>query len=134
MRSVWKQAELHACMPTRIGLLRDVCSVLDAQGIDIRSIEAYDNDAVGEFYLITSDDELAAEKLGVMGADVASADVVCAELENRPGALLDLAATIAEAGINIWQMRATSAAGNTSALAVFRVEDPGALVEALRNM
>lgn len=134
MENVWKQAELLASMPTRVGLLRDVCSVLSSEGINIRSIEAYDHDASGEFYLITSNDALAAERLAEMGADIGSNEVVCAELENDPGALLDLATAIAEAGINIWQMRATSASGNERALVVFRVEDPGALAEMLRHV
>jgi hypothetical protein len=134
MENVWKQTELLASMPTRVGLLRDVCKVLEAGGIDIRSIEAYDNDDSGEFYLITSDDGPATEKLTEMGADVASAEVVCAELENRPGALLHLASAIADAGINIWQMRATSAAGNETALMVFRVEDPTELVALLEQI
>lgn len=134
MENVWKQAELLASMPTRVGLLRDVCKALDAEGIDIRSIEAYDNDDTGEFYLITNNDDLAAAKLAEMGADVASTDVVCAELENAPGALLCLASAIADAGINIWQMRATSTVGNETALAVFRVEDPSSLVTVLKGM
>jgi hypothetical protein len=117
-----------------VGLLRDVCRVLNSEGIDIRSIEAYDNGDRGEFYLITSDDDLATSKLAEMEADVASAEVVCAELENRPGALLTLAESIADAGINIWQMRSTSTSANETALVVFRVEDPGALVEMLRGL
>ena len=134
MENVWKQAELLASMPTRVGLLRDVCSVLSSEEIDIRSIEAYDNDSSGEFYLITSNDALAAERLAEMGADIGSNEVVCAELENHPGALLDLATAIADAGINIWQMRATSAPGNETTLVVFRVEDPGVLAEMLRRV
>jgi len=134
MENVWKQTELLASMPTRVGLLRDVCAALDAEGIDIRSIEAYDNEDTGEFYLITSHGDLAATKLAEMGADVASTDVVCAELDNEPGALLALAGAIADAGINIWQMRATSTVGNETALVVFRVEDPSSLVAVLKAM
>jgi hypothetical protein len=134
MRNVWKQVELIASMPRRVGLLRDVCRVLNSEGIDIRSIEAYDNGDRGEFYLITSDDDLATSKLAEMEADIASAEVVCAELDNRPGALLALAEAIADAGINIWQMRCTSTATNDTALVVFRVEDPDALVNMLSGL
>ena len=134
MHNVWQQVELIASMPTRVGLLRDVCRALESEGIDIRSVEAYDNQDRGEFYLITSDDELAATKLAEMGADVGSNDVVCAELQNSPGALLALSGAIADAGINIWQMRSTSTSQSESALVVFRVEDPGALVEMLRSL
>jgi len=132
--NVWQQAELVASMPTRVGLLRDVCAALKLADIDIRSIEAYDNDDRGEFYLITSDDESAEAELTKMGGDVASADVVCAELANHPGALLELSQAIADAGINIWQMRCTSVATNETALVVFRVEDPSALVEMLGDL
>ena len=134
MDDVWKQAELHATMPARIGLLRDICRALTAKDVDIRSIEAYDNDSVSEFYLITSDDWAAESVLREMGADVAPSDVVCAELENRPGALLDMAAAIADAGINIWQMRSTSTPENETALVVFHVENPTALVAMLRKV
>ena len=134
MENVWKQAELLASMPTRVGLLRDVCRVLSSEGIDMRSIEAYDNDGTGEFYLITSNDEAAAKRLTEMGADIGSNEVVCAELKNNPGALLELATAIADNGINIGQMRATSAPGNETALVVFRVEDPAALVGMLREI
>jgi hypothetical protein len=134
MPSVWKQIELVASMPSRVGLLRDICRVLNAEGIDIRSIEAYDNDDRGEFYLITSDDEVASAKLAEMGADIASSEVVCAELENHPGALLELAEAIGDAGFNIWQMRCTNMPSNETALVVFRVEDPGALVAVLGGL
>ena len=134
MENVWKQTELLATMPTRVGLLRDVCKALTDKGVDIRSIEAYDNGDNGEFYLITSDDWVAEQVLREMGADVACSDVVCAQLENRAGALLDLAAAIADAGINIWQMRSTSTPDNASALVVFRVENPAALVSMLHEM
>lgn len=133
MERVWEQAELVATMPTRVGLLRDVCKALNEHGIDIRSIEAYDNDDSGEFYLITSDDDLAASALSQIGADVGSVGVVCVELENRPGALQDLATKIADAGMNIWQMRATGTPSSDTALVVFRVDDPQALAAMLQE-
>ncbi len=133
MENVWKQSELLATMPTRVGLLRDVCRALSDKKVDIRSVEAYDNDANGEFYLITSDDWAAESVLREMGADVVLSDVVCAELENRPGALLDLASAIADANINIWQMRSTSTPDSKTALVVFHVENPAALVAMLRE-
>ena len=67
MENVWKQSELLATMPTRVGLLRDICRALSDKRVDIRSIEAYDNDANGEFYLITSDDWAAESVLREWG-------------------------------------------------------------------
>lgn len=133
MRNVWMQAELHASMPTRVGLLRDVCRVLSYKGVDIRSVEAYDNVDNGEFFLITSDDALTESALVEMGADVASSEVVCAEIDNHPGSLLDLAAEVADAGMNIWQIRSTSTVDSETALVIFRVEDPVAFVDVLRG-
>ena len=122
--NAWVATELKAVGPTRVGLLADVCDVFYTEGIDIVAIGAYDKSGMAEFLMITSDSELAEDKLAGMGMDVTASQVVCVELASAPGALKPVAQALAEAGINVSQIHATTAAGSSTALAVLKVDDP----------
>ncbi|MBU2603930.1 MAG: ACT domain-containing protein [Actinobacteria bacterium] len=94
--------------PTRIGLLADVTGALLAAGVNITAIGAYDKGDTAEFLLLTSDNRLTGEALAPLGGEVGLVPVVVAELDNRPGELAAIARRLADAGINVEQIHATS--------------------------
>lgn len=119
--------ELFAKMPARVGLLADVASGLGAHGINIVAIGAYDKSGMGEFYLMTDDNDAATRLLVDMGAEVVENAVVVIDLEERPGSLGEAARAIADGGVNIsWVYATTSGAGRE--MAVFRTADNEAAV------
>ncbi len=132
--NAWVATELKAVGPTRVGLLANVCDAFYAEGIDILAIGAYDKDGMAEFLMITSDNDLAEDKLAGMGMDVTASQVVCVELASAPGALRPVARACADAGINISQIHATTAADSSKALAVLKVGDAEAVARMVSGL
>jgi len=97
--------------PTRIGLLADVTGALHAAGVNILAIGAYDKGDMGEFLMITSNNKLAYEALTPLGGAMDMQSVVVAEVANEPGELAAIARRLAENGINVSQVFATSVDG-----------------------
>lgn len=116
--------ELFVKAPTRVGLLADLASAISAKGIGILAIGAYDKEGSGEFYLITTDNEGARAALTGLGVQIEANDVVVAEMEDRPGSLSASSRRLADAGINVDWVYATTVPGPTASV-VFRVSDPG---------
>jgi hypothetical protein len=94
--------------PTRVGLLADVTEALRDAGVNILAIGAYDKGDMGEFLMITSDNKKAFEALEKLGGEMDMSSVVVAEVPNRPGELAVIARRLADNGINVGQVHATS--------------------------
>ena len=75
MANVQIRNEVMFKAPTRVGLLADVTSALDAAGVNIFAIGAYDKGDMGEFLMITSNNKDAYEALSVSPATRDSAVV-----------------------------------------------------------
>lgn len=97
--------------PTRIGLLADVAEALNGAGVNILAIGAYDKGDVGEFLMLTSNNKLAYEALSGLAGEMDMQSVIVAEVPNEPGELAAIARTLADNGINVGQIFATSAEG-----------------------
>jgi hypothetical protein len=105
--------------PTRVGLLADVTAALDAAGVNILAIGAYDKGDMGEFLMITSNNKLAYEALGkIPGGVMDMQSVVVAEVPNEPGELAVIARKLAAADINVGQVFATSVDGAPTVMIV----------------
>ncbi len=63
MANVQIRNEVMFKAPTRVGLLADVTDALNAAGVNILAIGAYDKGDMGEFLMITSNNKLAYEAL-----------------------------------------------------------------------
>jgi hypothetical protein len=116
------ETELFFVTPTRVGLLAEVTEVLRDAGVDIRAIGAYDKDDHGEFMLIVSDAPLAKMALGRIGINAVEKSVVTVEVPDTPGALAEVARKIADGGVNIGWVYATTSGAPTATL-VLRTED-----------
>ena len=104
--------------PTRVGLLADVSEKLNAAGVNILAIGAYDKGDNGEFLMITDNNRLAYEALGGLGGEMDMQSVVVAEVPNRPGELAAIARKLAEHDINVSQVFATSVDGADTVMIV----------------
>jgi hypothetical protein len=97
--------------PTRVGLLADVTEALNAAGVNILAIGAYDKGDMGEFLMITSNNKLAYEALAHLDGEADMQSVVVAEVPNTPGELAMIARKLASHDINVGQVYATSVDG-----------------------
>jgi len=104
--------------PTRVGLLADVTAALNDAGVNIIAIGAYDKGDMGEFLLITSNNKLAYEALSKLGGEMNMQSVVVAEVANQPGELAAISRVLADNGINVSQVFATSVDGADKVMTV----------------
>lgn len=133
MATVEIRNELVYRAPTRVGLLAEVAEALHAADVNIYAIGAYDKGDQGEFLLLTSNNRAAGEALTALGGEVDMASVVVVEVPNTPGELALVARKIADAGINISQIHATTTDSPT-AMIVLRTDKEVDLVELLERM
>lgn len=122
MAQAHRAKQLVATMPTRVGLLADISDTIRSAGVNITAISAYERDGLAKFLLVTDDNAKASEALGRIAADVREKDVILIELENRVGALADVAKKLAEAGVNIEYTYGTTGSGDKTWL-VFKTSD-----------
>ena len=111
MAKVHIRDEVMYTAPTRIGLLADVTEALQATGVNIEAIGAYDKGGNGEFLMVTSDNQLALDTLSKFEGEVSLQQVVVAEVPNQPGQLAAIARVLAANDINVDQVFATSVDG-----------------------
>jgi hypothetical protein len=115
--------ELLFKAPTRVGLLADVAEALANAGVDLLAIGAYDKGDNGEFLLLTSNNRIAAEALGPLDGEIDFVPVVVAEVRNEPGTLAEISRRIADAGLNVVQIHATTTPGSPTATMVLLTDD-----------
>jgi hypothetical protein len=120
--------------PTRVGLLADVAEALANAGVDVFAIGAYDKGDTGEFLLLTSNNRTAAEALEPLGGVIDFVPVVVAEVPNEPGTLAEISRRIADAGLNVSQIHATSSADCTTATMVLLTDDEPKVEDLLADL
>ncbi len=120
--------------PTRVGLLADVTEALNKAGVNILAIGAYDKGDMGEFLMITSNNKLAYEALSPLGGESDMRSVVVAEVPNEPGELAAIARVLANEGINVSQVFATSVDGADKVMLVLTATCEVDVVGLLENL
>lgn len=103
--------------PTRVGLLADVTRAVFETGTNILAIGAYDKGDMGEFLMITDDNGAAMSALEGMGT-VELQGVIVAEVDNEPGTLGRMAERLADAGVNVSQIHATTTDAPTAMVVI----------------
>lgn len=119
--------------PTRVGLLADVAEALADAGVNVLAIGAYDKGDMGEFLLLTSNNRMTGEALARFGGQLDIAPVIAIEAENTPGALAKIARRLADAGINVSQIHATTTDAPT-AMIVLRCDREAEALELLAGL
>ena len=117
------ETELFFIMPTHVGALAEVAEVLRGAGVNIRAIGAYDKEDHGEFMLVASDTAAAKAALARLGVNAVEKTVVTVEVADEPGALAGVARKVADGGINVGWVYATTTAGTPTAMLVLRTAD-----------
>ncbi len=86
------------------GMLARLGQACGAADISIEGISAFTGQGKGVVHVLVPDADHALAVLGKAGMDVRAArDVVVVQIDDRPGAMGEVCAKIAQAGINIEQ-------------------------------
>lgn len=119
----------------RPGVLAEITELLAAKGISIASIvaEAYGNDGVMHIDLDAADQDKALGELTAMGYQAVTEDVLLARIQDRPGALAELARRLRDANLDVrglnmvqrddgWAVVAIASSDNVRARGVLGVD------------
>ncbi len=109
-------------MKDRPGLLSAVTTALAGAKVNITAICAYAWDDTAYFDMTTDSNAKAKRALSASKLKVDEEDVIAVEMPNKVGELQKVAKVLAEGGINITYMYATTSTGRMST-AIFSTSD-----------
>lgn len=115
--------QLSLFLENRPGQLKIPCRLLAEAGINIQTLSLADTEQFGILRLIVKDWERAQVVLQQAGCVVNISEVVAVEVEDRPGGLAEILATVEEAGLNLEYMYAFTFGKENKAALIFRFEE-----------
>lgn len=131
MAKAKKVKEISFSMGNKVGLLAEVTTVLAKAKVNINALCAYGMEANAFFMLTTSSNARAKKALAPLGFVIEEKDVVQVEMANKPGELQKVAQRIADAGIDIEYVYATTGGGK--ATCVFKSADDGTAIKVINK-
>lgn len=120
-------------MENRPGTLADLGTALGERSINISGLAGVSWDEAGSIAIVTNDDAGTRSVLEEREIEYRDVEVVSASLEDRPGALGEVARRLANRGINVEVVMPTGVQGGRISVA-FGVDDPGGAREVLGDL
>jgi hypothetical protein len=114
MAKARKVKEIRLSMPNRVGLLSEVTTAIAKAKVNINTICAYAIENNAFFMLTTSSNAKAKRAIAPLGFGIEEKDVIQVEVPNKPGELQKVAKKIADAGVDIEYMYATTGGGKAA--------------------
>jgi len=114
------------------GRLVDALSLLSEADINIRALSLSDTSDFGILRLIVTDVDKAHQILADKHYTVLKSDVVAVEVEDRPGALVDILKILKRVGINVEYTYAFVERSADRAILIFRFDDMEKGIQALK--
>ncbi len=104
--------QLKIQVADKIGKLSEIADALKAAGVNIIAANAWVNEGQGFMYLVAENVDKAAQTVApIVDSCDSGGKVVCVNVPDKPGALGEIAAMLADAGIAINLCYATTAGG-----------------------
>ncbi|MFO8014202.1 MAG: ACT domain-containing protein, partial [Phycisphaerae bacterium] len=116
-----KRTQVSVAMENTPGQLGRVCRVLAQADVNIRGICVADASDVSVIRLLVSDTPAAERALRQAGLTFSTQDVILVELDDRPGALEDVALRLGQAGVNLLYVYGAANGGEGRTQLVLRV-------------
>ena len=127
-----KATQLSVALENVPGQLSRLCRVMAQAKVNIRGISVSDSADISTIRLIVSDPAAAKNALREAGLCFASQEVLVVELDDKPGALEEVAARLGDAGLNVLYIYGTGDAPGGKARLVIRVDDVNRARQTLR--
>jgi hypothetical protein len=115
--------QVVATAPDKVGLLARGTTALLGAGLNIFAITARESNVNAKIVVVTDDDEAAAEALVKLGWAVVTEPIVILDMPDELGALDEAVHRIADAGVNISLLFATTADGSHATVIVQTTDD-----------
>ena len=120
--------QLSVFLENRAGMLVEITSLLAEAEIDIEALTIAETSEYGILRFIVDSPKKAMTVLKAGGFVASLTHVIALKMPNKPGALNDIARTLADEGISIEYLYACVAREEGSAFVILRVEDTDAAV------
>lgn len=124
-------SQISVFIENRPGRLVEVTELLSQHKVDITALSLADTSEFGILRLIVDQPELAQSTLREGGFAVKTTQVLAVSMEDRPGGLSGVLATIAAAGLSVEYMYAFVGKQDGKAAMVVRASDLEAATKAL---
>ena len=128
------EKQLSIFLENRPGLLAKVCGTLADSGINILALSIHDTVDHAIVRLLADRPVKALLILEQLGLYILETDVIVLELENRPGALGEIARKLARADINIEYAYCSATSTQGNGCLILKSDDQDRAIELLREI
>jgi len=118
-----KVTQIAVFLQNKPGALARICSTLGKAGVNISALLAPEAKARGKVRLLVDNPDKAKEALNTAKIRFSEEEVIALNLDNRPGALGEVAEKLAQSKINIRYACATTTEGVAKATVIIGVRD-----------
>lgn len=125
--------QLSIFMENRPGNLAKFCGILDDAKIDMQAISVTDAVDHAVIRIVASDANQCAHVLGDQGIVVIESDVLCLDIQDRPGELKKIAQILSQEKINIDYIYGSEGSGTDKAKLFFKVSEPQRALEMIKK-
>jgi hypothetical protein len=105
------------------GVLAQLTKALAAEKVNITAMTLVDSQEHGVLRLVVGNPDVARSVLNQLNLPMTETEVLCLEMNNRPGALADVAELLAKEHININYAYVSSGAPGGHTTGIFKVND-----------
>ena len=123
--------QLSLFLENKPGTLASVCQTLGEAGVNIHALTVSDTVDHAVVRMVVSDPNKAIHLFGEHGTLVIENDVLMIEGENKPGALVDIAARLGKAKVNIEYAYLAGGPRSKKSLLIVRASNPQRALKAL---
>lgn len=121
---VQQQTQFSVFLLNKPGILAGVLSALAAAQVNLVAVTLIDSQEHGVLRMVADQIDTARAALTKLKLPITETDVLCVSLDNQPGALARVAATLGDNHVNINYAYCTSSQGDGQTIAILKVADP----------
>ena len=125
------ERQLAVFLENKPGTLAKMCEALAEAGVDLIALTVSDTVDHAVVRIVADKPDDAMHVLGNAGLLVVENEVVLLSVPNRPGAVADLAAKLAQNDVNIEYAYCSAAPGQEEGIVIIRTRDAQRAVEVL---
>jgi hypothetical protein len=126
-------AQFSVFLVNKPGVLAQLTKALAAEKVNITAMTLVDSQEHGVLRLVVERPELARAVLNRLNLPMTETEVICMEMNNRPGALADIAELLAKEHLNINYAYVSSGAPGGHTTGVFKVNDVKKAMKLLKD-
>jgi len=133
MSEITTPIQFSVFLVNKPGVLAQVTSALASEKINIVAMTLVDSQEHGVLRFVAEDSDSARQTLTKLNLPTTETEVLRMELNNRPGALADVAGLLGTNHVNINYAYCTSGAPGGRTTGIFKVADPKKAIHVLKE-